>query len=160
MRDANHYDVSSLQLTARRKSLQKKLKKLIDRDQIKTLLIKLSLLEKALCSAPPELLKEAHEDLCAELDQQLQMRVHKKKKLHHLRVVLKKARYVIESIGRPVDPIKSLQDTLGQAHDLEVLQELIGKNKKINSERHSLNEKGIRLVKPTLRFAISQLGGG
>ncbi len=61
IRDANHYDLTSPRLKVRRNSLQKKLKKLINPNQVNSHLIKLSSLEEAVYAVPPDSLKEAQD---------------------------------------------------------------------------------------------------
>jgi CHAD domain-containing protein len=45
---------------------------------------------------------------------------------HQLRIQAKKTRYILEAIGRKCEPLKELQGLLGDSHDMEVLQELLG----------------------------------
>ena len=83
--------------------------------------------------------------------------MHGQKRLHRLRVRIKKARYALEAIGKPIGPIRRLQDLLGDAHDLEILQALVGKNAKMKAEQRSLNDKALHLIEPVLQYTINQL---
>jgi CHAD domain-containing protein len=85
-------------------------------------------------------------------------RTHKNdKSLHKLRIQFKKTRYVLEGIGRPVDPLREVQQSLGKIHDLEVLQELLGKNKSLAQKQTAFKKKARGSVKAALGFAIDQL---
>jgi len=48
--------------------------------------------------------------------------------MHELRIEAKKARYVLDAVGRMGGFLKPLQDRLGRAHDLEVLQARLGRS--------------------------------
>ena len=116
-------------------------------------------------------INEARKKLSEILQNQLAQDLDGPKKLHKLRIAVKKARYAIEAMGQPIHPMdgsnhpnkamnhpmKKLQDTLGQAHDLELLQGFTGKNAKIKAEQNVLNAKALRLSRPALHFAVSQL---
>ena len=77
--------------------------------------------------------------------------------LHELRITAKKARYVLEAIGRPVQPLRNLQAPLGRGHDLEVLQNILGKNSKVQSDVRLQYQKARQSMQKTIRFAIKQL---
>ena len=156
--DANHYDINSSQLISRRKAAQQNLQKLINRGQRKKLSADFLSFKKTIRNMKPMLLRKASDKLRAQLNHQLERHVRGKTKSHQLRLVFKKVRYALEAMGKPIDPIKRLQNILGDAHDLEILHELLGRNSKIKAERHLLNNKAARLVKPAIRFAVVQLG--
>ncbi len=59
--------------------------------------------------------------------------------LHRLRIAVKKNRYALEALGRPVGKLKKLQDVLGKAHDLEMLQGFLGSNALIKKDLSRLN---------------------
>lgn len=77
--------------------------------------------------------------------------------LHKLRIFAKKTRYTLEAVGKPVRPLKKLQNLLGRGHDLEVLQDLLGKNVVVKSDEVFQYQKAKRVIKPALHFAIKQL---
>ncbi len=79
------------------------------------------------------------------------------KKLHELRIDMKKTRYALEAIGKPIEPLRRLQGLLGRGHDLQILQGLLGKNKKIDLEMGAQFKKAKGAIGPALRFAIKQL---
>ena len=45
---------------------------------------------------------------------------------HVLRIQVKKTRYILEAVGRKCEALKELQGLLGDSHDMEILQELLG----------------------------------
>lgn len=156
--DAKQYDVHSSQLRAQLKTAQKKLRKLLKKEQRDRLEQQLAIAVNATRVKNSILLKKARYKLSERLRKELSLNLKKQKSFHQIRIVLKKSRYALEAMGKPVDHMKQLQDILGKAHDLELLQELTRKNNRVNKEQRSLNEKAIHLVKPVLRFALRQFG--
>lgn len=76
---------------------------------------------------------------------------------HSLRIATKKTRYILESIGRPAQPLRDLQEILGKGHDLEMLQEFSGKNPMLYSEISKQYRQARRLSQSTIRFALNSL---
>jgi CHAD domain-containing protein len=70
---------------------------------------------------------------------------------------MRKVRYALEAMGKPIDSMKPLQDALGAAHDLELLQVFTEKNLKLKAKQHSISRKAVRLAKPAIHFAVSKL---
>lgn len=70
---------------------------------------------------------------------------------------MKKIRYALEAFGRPVEPLQKLQDHLGDAHDLNVLGEILGKHHKVKQDERKFRRKAIRQAKPALKFAQRQM---
>lgn len=65
--------------------------------------------------------------LCAhELHKALRDAPKGKSDQHQLRIQAKKTRYILEAIGCKCEPLKELQGLLGDSHDMEILQELLG----------------------------------
>lgn len=158
--DASHYGIDSSKLEIQRKKFLRKVRELITQDQMKRLMNKLSEAEISGRARDPILLYEASKRLRSRLNMQLEWNAHgEMTKPHRLRITMKKARYVLEAMGRPIDPMKPLQDALGDAHDLDLLQVLTEEKSKIKVEKRSLNNKAITLVRPALRFAVDQLEG-
>lgn len=79
------------------------------------------------------------------------------KELHRLRIFVKKIRYIFEVLGKPTQPLQSLQYFLGQIHDLEVLQSLSKQNKSLRREILQKQKKVIPQIKPTLIWSLKQL---
>jgi CHAD domain-containing protein len=169
--DANHYKIKSSKLIPDRMRAVKKLERLVGSDSRRALKNLLTKARRSIHGMKSYEMSEARKKLGEILQSQLAQDLEGPKKLHKLRVVVKKTRYAIEAMGQaihPMDgsyhpnktlnhPMKKLQDTLGQAHDLELLQGFTGKNKKIKAEQNVLNAKALRLSKPALSFAVSQL---
>ena len=162
--DANHYQIKTTCLIPERMKAVKKLQKLVNkksRKDLKRLLIKA---RRSVHKMSAIQVTDAREKLSLSLHRQLAEDIESPAKLHRLRIAVKKARYAIDAMGetnhpdgRSKHPMKKLQDVLGEAHDLELLQSLTGKNSKIRAKQNRLNGKAIRLSKPTLNFAVSQL---
>lgn len=158
--DAKQYDVDSAQLKAHLKTAQKKLRKLLKKKKRDRLKQQLSIAANATRQKMPISLKKARSKLSVKLNKQLSLNLKKKKSFHQIRIVLKKSRYALEAMEKPVDHMKQLQDILGKAHDLELLQKLTSQDDKIKKEQRLLNKKAIHLVKPVLQFALRQFTEG
>jgi CHAD domain-containing protein len=52
--------------------------------------------------------------------------IQRKKEIHAFRIVMKRSRYILETLGVSVEPLEQLQDHLGRAHDMEILTKLTG----------------------------------
>jgi CHAD domain-containing protein len=79
------------------------------------------------------------------------------KNLHRFRIAIKKMRYILEALDRPVGPLKEIQGYLGRAHDLEVLQEILGKNKITRKAENRAVKKAKEMAPSALAFARNQL---
>lgn len=76
---------------------------------------------------------------------------------HKVRIITKKTRYILEIIGKPSQPLCELQDVLGKGHDLEVLQDYVKASPQVHEAAKEHYQKGLRMIRPTLRFALRQL---
>jgi CHAD domain-containing protein len=155
---ANAYGIKSGRLKDQRKIARRKLLRFVDSVSGKKLAKRFSAAQKIVHSNGLLNMVHVKGDLTEKMAHELVIPVHAENSLHKLRVTMKKVRYVLECMGKPVAPIKSLQSVLGEAHDLEVLQDLTEKNAEITAAQVALNKRAIRLIKPTLRFARNQLG--
>lgn len=81
-----------------------------------------------------------------------------KREMHALRIELKKARYVLESLGRRSEFIKPLQTRLGRSHDLEVLQETLGQSEKAARDERRERAAARRMMKRIVATAVRELG--
>ena len=79
------------------------------------------------------------------------------KQFHELRKTVKKARYVLEAIGRPEWGLRDLQKVLGRGHDLLVLQKLVSSKKSIRQEMSQQFQKGQKMKGPTLTATLKSL---
>lgn len=76
---------------------------------------------------------------------------------HEFRIAVKKVRYLLEALGADGEPLKPLQDNLGHAHDLAVLQEELGPSDAANRELEESFRKGKRGQLPALRYSEQSL---
>jgi len=76
---------------------------------------------------------------------------------HRVRIDAKKARYLLETFGKPMARLDELQDHLGRWHDLLVLDEMIGPLKKVSSVKDREWKKSLKRMKPILRKASKSL---
>jgi CHAD domain-containing protein len=158
MSDADNYGIKSGRLKDQRKIARRKLLKLVKSAPRKKLAERFFSAQKIVFTMSPQGMDDVKGKLREKIAHELKKPVYAENSLHKLRVTMKKVRYVLECMGKPVAPIKELQEVLGEAHDLETLQAFTGKNAKIKAAQVALNERAIRLIKPTLRFAENQLG--
>ena len=157
VRDAKQFGLSRSGFTGRKKAAQKKLRKWITRDERSELMSQLSSALRSMREISPISEKVAFGSLSFRLGRQLERNIHGPKKLHQIRIIMKRVEYVLELLHKPLGPIKRLQSLLGDAHDLEFLQTMIGGNKKVKAKQKSLNKRAVRIVKPVIRFAIAEL---
>lgn len=78
-------------------------------------------------------------------------------RLHRLRIQMKKTRYALEALGRPVSPIIELQDSLGRVHDLQVLRADVGSNARLEKAALQQRKQARRMIRSTLGFALRKL---
>ena len=155
--DAKNYKIDSADLKSSQKILSRKIQKLTLKKSMKVVRRQITSAENLASRATPLMISEARNELSGLMEKQIEKKPSSAKKLHQLRINLKKTRYILEAIGEPVTPLKPLQDVLGEVHDLQVLQRLIGKNNKLKRKESHLNKKAIKLVKPAFQFAVEQL---
>ncbi|OYZ23558.1 MAG: hypothetical protein B7Y39_04425 [Bdellovibrio sp. 28-41-41] len=159
IQDANHYDLELFDLKTRRTYAQKEIQNLVSEKKRNDLAKKFADAENAIGNIGPASFSLMRDKLIVKIHRQLKLCARGEIKPHKLRIVLKRTRYALEAIGKSVAKIKSLQDVLGDAHDLVTLQMYVGKNRKIKHEQHALNVQATRLIKPTLHFVVAQLEG-
>lgn len=80
-----------------------------------------------------------------------------KGEFHLFRIFMKKVRYTIEAFGLKPGPIKTLHDQLGKAHDLEVLQRLVGKNGAVLKDEILFRKRAAKIAGPAVRLARGRL---
>jgi CHAD domain-containing protein len=80
-----------------------------------------------------------------------------KREFHQFRIFVKKVRYAMEAFGYRPGPVKLLHDRLGKAHDLEVLQQLVGKKRAVRLDEAMHLKESAKMVKPIMLFAINRL---
>ncbi len=80
-----------------------------------------------------------------------------KAEFHRFRIFIKKVRYTIEAFGLQPGRVKTLHDRLGKAHDLEVLQRLVGKNGAVRKDETLCRKRAAKIAGPAVRFARERL---
>lgn len=76
---------------------------------------------------------------------------------HELRIEAKKTRYIFEILGLPSEDLKRLQAMLGRAHDLEVLQELLGPHESAAREEEDACANARKIMKKVVETAVRHL---
>ena len=158
LKDAQRMNIDIVHLRSRRKKSRLKLHSALKIKNRNSLDEQLSSAEKFVESFCPIDLDASRKHIRHLLQTLSKRRFLKRSDLHPLRITMKKIRYSLEAMGRPVDPIKRLLNILGRIHDLEFLQSQVAKNSKIRNARHKLSQKALPLIKPALLFSIGQLG--
>ncbi|PWU20104.1 MAG: hypothetical protein C5B49_04795 [Bdellovibrio sp.] len=72
--------------------------------------------------------------------------------IHPLRICVKRVRYCFEAEGLQTGGLADLQGTLGEIHDLEVLQRFVGTKKVIKNRVRKLRGQALRQAPKVLRF--------
>lgn len=155
--DSKKYQIDVSELRSSQQVLKKKIQKLTTKSELRKLTARLSVARDLAANVNPLLVVEARDNLRLLMDSRIDKKFRRAKKLHQLRIDMKKARYILEAMGEPVEPLKPLQDVLGEAHDLQILRGFVGKSKKLELKEHLLNKKAAQLVRPAMEFAVAQL---
>jgi hypothetical protein len=83
-----------------------------------------------------------------------------KREFHALRRKARNARYLLEALGRESRFLKELQDHAGRAHDLEMLQELVGADARVarDERRETAAARRIpgRIVERAVRLLVGE----
>ena len=156
--DAKNYGIDCLSLKSKRKTAQKKLHSKLGRGHRAKMEKHFTAASVAIHSMNPVSMVSVRDKLREQLSACLKQKISRPKDLHELRITMKKARYVLESMGKNVDPICGLQEVLGNAHDLATLQYFTGNDPAVLVEQTLINATALRLAKPAIRFALSKLG--
>jgi CHAD domain-containing protein len=82
--------------------------------------------------------RPAFGELIAVIEGLKRMRPRSPKQWHRVRIEAKKIRYACEILRVKTDELKLIQSKLGREHDLEVLTERFGKNRKVTSEKQRI----------------------
>lgn len=87
----------------------------------------------------------------------LTARLQSKDDFHQLRIEVKQMRYLLEVFGYKIPSLVKLQEYLGDAHDLEQLQRLLGKNlRALKDERVALSN-ALDIKTRALTLALKKL---
>ena len=77
--------------------------------------------------------------------------------LHELRIVLKKTRYLLESLEVPITQFKIYQTVLGELNDLENLLHTFKKDKAVTAAKERKLALAKKIVGPAQKLAIKKL---
>lgn len=140
LKDAKTYNFKTKHIKKKRKSSYKKLRKLLDKFHIKKI-------DKVIR-------KNTQVDFFEDHKKSLQKKILRplndwpsnlpddKKELHKIRITTKKIVYRLEHLGIKASQLKSLQQSLGRLHDLEILENELDINpSEIASEQEKLKHK-------------------
>ena len=161
IKDAGSYHLNSSKLKTRKRVAERSLRKLTHPDKNRKLAARLKKLRNDADSfyAKP-LFQPINTQMQRQLRRLLKHHVRSQVELHALRVTLKKIRYIFEAIGKPVDSLRDTQETLGQAHDLEMLETLTGTtgtNRQLAAEYERLRVRASTMARPAILFVRGQL---
>jgi CHAD domain-containing protein len=77
--------------------------------------------------------------------------------LHSLRIVLKKIRYLAETLGYGVEAFKEFQDVLGELQDLEVFHKRFPDSMEVQRERKARRNRALSFARPALALGFRAL---
>lgn len=163
--DAKIFSLNSDPLTLLRKNSKKRIRPLLKQKKRKKMFDRLKKIERKLATFKSLNMKRAWEDLQAEIlaCKKLQMRSKQyqryQSQLHFLRITTKKTRYALEATGQAVKELERLQDLLGKAHDLYVLQKYLGRHTAITQRQKHLTAEALSHTKPALSKALRLISG-
>lgn len=125
--NANKFKLSCGKLKKRQKKQRKLTQEILRPKKIIPLKESLSKVAQKISEHPPLKLETSF----AAKKKELQKLKHKNmsvEELHRARILVKEVRYLMEAMGKPTTKLKKLQNLLGEIHDLEILQEKLGKD--------------------------------
>lgn len=156
--DAKTYGLDPSGLKVLRKTERRRLQKTLRRARFKRLSREIAAVAVKTKSRTGLGFEDAAGALLDRLHRWHRMTSKKDAELHRIRIAMKKIRYCLEATRRPVSPLQKLQEAIGKAHDLEVLEALCGKTPAASRDRAKFERKAKRLIRPALCFALEQLG--
>ncbi len=151
IKDAKKYEIDPLSLKLKRKVKVKSLRRHLKEKRRQKLSREMATVIKDVRSQNELELGSALGTLRKSIVHWQKRRLHGSARLHKFRIAIKKTRYVLEALGRPVESLKDVQSLLGKAHDLETLQHFVGRKRTLKRDRSSLAAAAIRLAGPTLQ---------
>jgi CHAD domain-containing protein len=80
-----------------------------------------------------------------------------KEELHRLRLEAKKMRYVLDALSLRGAVLRELQGHLGRAHDLEVLQQLLGDHPGAARDEARARDAALRVMRSAVARAEGEL---
>ena len=155
--DARTYQLDAASLAGRREHALQPVLKLLKADRQRRLAALLKRAARGLKAKPLAPLAENLDDLARGLAQALKRAPRGKAEMHELRIAAKKVRYVFEILGRGVGELRDLQGLLGRAHDLEVLQELLGAQARVAADEAKARARAKRKMRGVVARALKTL---
>lgn len=154
IKDSTAYGIDEKKLRKKRKKARRRVEKGLRSKKTRNLMKGLLRIEDRILASQDLHLEDALDALYLKLSPQLHHPLESKEDFHQFRIALKKLRYAFEALGQPVEPMKVVQDMLGQAHDLEVLWQLSGSKRAHQDEAKML--EAVRVPIARLLQSISR----
>lgn len=157
VRDAKNYHLKAGPLKRRRKTLGKSLIRFMSRRRRKVIESKLDRIVEVLHGNGNLEIRSVEHVLRQRWAVLRSKSMARHPDLHRLRIAFKKTRYSFEVLAKPVAPLREVQDVLGRLHDLKVLEQLVGKTRRVKSDQKDLRQEAVPLVQTALTFVRSEL---
>jgi len=154
IKDAGRYGIGCAGLRTRREKAKDKLRGQLAEPRRRRLAKRIAEALVTVDAFPPQIFGEVRIRLHHKLARTLERKNRSPHDLHRLRIVLKKIRYLLESMGRGTGPLRKMQRILGNFHDLQALQELTGPKLSLAKRQVSLRKNLNLQVPPVMRFAL------
>jgi CHAD domain-containing protein len=132
--DAHDFRINDRKLKKRRKKMRKKIAHSMTRKNRKRIHKNLDTAARKITSADTGVVESGLAQLRDQLLHWRNAALSHKDEIHAFRIFVKRARYVLESLDQNAQPLAKLQDVLGFLHDLEVLQSLTGKRRRVREK--------------------------
>jgi len=155
--DARHYGADTAALEKRIARTRSSLRTALKPKRTGRLIRRLERVERAIPGASFERLSPWLQNIEWELAYRLIQPPDTPEGRHQLRIQIKKARYLIESLGHRSRTLQKLQDHLGREHDLDVLQTLVGRVPRATKDHRRARSGANRVMAPALRSALRTL---
>lgn len=156
--DAKTYGQDTSELESRRRKAGKDFRAELKSKWLKKLSKTLSQAIDDISQIPPAQLASPLEPLRRALLDMLEHSPKTKPARHHLRIRLKRVRYLLESLGHESTSLEKLQDALGREHDLDFLQSVVGRKSVIQRDGLREEERSRKLLVPAIHSAHRELG--
>ena len=148
-KDAHRYGIRLVGLREKQKSAQRKIVHAINQNKCRKISIEINEAAKDLADSKKSQSEYLKSNIKS-LESWLTKSNHTSRDFHELRIIIKRIRYFLDASGRPLECLKTLQDDLGRAHDLEIFQKMGGKGARIESVISGLQQRS----KCNLKLAI------
>lgn len=151
--DAKSYDLKTKKIDQKRKKAGRRVKQSLKKSKIEALAKRLNQIGDQLREVKSEAYTGELSEWLPKIEQLRTETPRKNSDWHQVRIELKKLRYTLEAFGKRVPELEEIQDHLGRWHDLEVLQELIRRDRKIEKdavkERNAAGKLRLKALRST-----------